>query len=211
MVPPVLAGVGAVARECTTRVRGVARVTGPAAATVGLVSSATPAPTPRIPYTDEVRALWGSSDAVGFLRTWVSGQVPQGPHAEHTGNRLVEVTGPGRIVMEWTPGTNLSNLTGGLHGGYLSLVCDEAAGLAAASLGERFVPMITLDLDVTFLRPGTISATHRVEGTVLHGGRQRVVSEATVYTPDGKLAVSARGSFIPNTRFVEQLKAHEEV
>jgi uncharacterized protein (TIGR00369 family) len=171
------------------------------------MTSATPAPAPRIPYTEAVRALWSSHDAVGFLRTWISGEVPQGPHAEHTGNRLVEVAGPGRVVMAWTPGANLSNLTGGLHGGYLSLVCDEAAGIAAASLGERFVPMITLDLDVTFLRPGVIGRAHRVEGTVLHGGRQRVVSEATVYTHDGKLAVSARGSFIPNTRFVEALQA----
>jgi uncharacterized protein (TIGR00369 family) len=170
------------------------------------MTSATPPPTPRIPYTDAVRALWSGHDAVGFLRTWVRGEVPQGPHAEHTGNRLVEVPGPGRVVMEWTPGTQLSNLTGGLHGGYLALVCKGAPGLPPASLGERFVPMITLDLDVTFLRPGTIGRPHRIEGAVLHGGRQRVVSEATVLTPEGKLAVSARGSFIPNTRFVESLR-----
>jgi hypothetical protein len=32
-----------------------------------------------------------------------------------------------------------------------------------------------------------------------------------VLTPEGKLCVSARGSFVPNTRFVEQLQAQGEV
>lgn len=170
-------------------------------------ASGSPAAPPRIPITGEVAALWESSDAVGFLRAWVSGQVPQGAHAEHTGNRLVEVPGAGSVVMAWTPGPQLANLTGGVHGGYLALVCDEAAGLAAVSTGRRYVPMITLDLDVTYLRPAVLGQQHRVEGSVLHAGRQRVVSEARVLTPQGKLAVSARGSFIPNAAFVERLQA----
>lgn len=165
-----------------------------------------PRAAPRIALTGAVAELWASLDAVGFLRTWTTGQVPQGRHAEHTGNRLVEVPEPGVVVMTWTPGPQLANLTGGLHGGYLSLVCDEAAGIAAASAGRgRFVPMITLDLDVTFLRPGVIGQAHRVEGRVLHARRQRVVSEATILTPEGKLAVSARGSFIPNASFAERM------
>ena len=171
------------------------------------MTSSSPAGQPRIPITGRVAKLWASTDAVGFLRSWTTGDVPQGPHAEHTGNRLVEVPEAGSVVMVWTPGPQLANLTGGVHGGYLSLVCDEAAGLAAASTGERFVPMITLDLDVTYLRPAVTGAEHRVEGSVLHAGRQRIVSEARVLTPEGKLAVSARGSFIPNSRFVERLQA----
>jgi uncharacterized protein (TIGR00369 family) len=166
-----------------------------------------PAGQPRIPLTGSVLALWGSNDAVGFLRAWVTGEVPQGAHGEHTGNRMVEVPGAGSVVMAWTPGPQLANLTGGVHGGYLALVCDEAAGLAAASTGQRFVPMITLDLDVTYLRPAVLGQQHRVEGAVLHAGRQRIVSEARILTPQGKLAVSARGSFVPNSGFVERLQA----
>lgn len=168
-----------------------------------------PSAQPRIPLTGPVVELWSRTDAVGFLRAWVTGEVPQGSHAEHTGNLLTEVSGPGQVVMEWTPGPQLANLTGGVHGGYLALVCDEAAGLAATSTGERWIPMITLDLDVTFLRPASIGQAHRVEGSVLHAGRQRIVSEARVLTPDGKLAVSARGSFIPNARFAESLQRED--
>jgi uncharacterized protein (TIGR00369 family) len=165
---------------------------------------------PRIPLTGDVAALWASTDGAGFLRAWATGDVPQGRHAEHTGNRVIEVPGPGSVVMEWTPGPQLANLTGGVHGGYIALVCDEAAGLAAASTGERWTPMITLDLDITYLRPALTGAVHRVEGSVLHGGRQRLVSEARIHTPEGKLAATARGSFVPNTRFVEQLQRQQQ-
>jgi uncharacterized protein (TIGR00369 family) len=156
---------------------------------------------PRVPIEDETAELWRSTDAVGFLRAWTTGQVDQGGHAEHTGNRLVEVPGAGSVVMTWTPGHQLANLSGAVHGGYLALVCDEAAGLAAASTGERFIPMLTLDLDITYLRPGTVDAAHRVEGQVLHAGKARIVSEARIYTPGGKLAATARGSFLPNKAF----------
>jgi uncharacterized protein (TIGR00369 family) len=156
---------------------------------------------PRVPITDEAARLWASTDAVGFLRGWTTGDVDQGDHARHTGNVLVEVPRPGFVVMAWTPGPQLANLSGAVHGGYLALVCDEAAGLAAASTGERFIPMLTLDLDVTYLRPGVVDEEHRVEGEVLHKGRARIVSEARILRPDGKLAVSARGSFLPNAAF----------
>lgn len=160
---------------------------------------------PRVPLDGPVAELWAQLDGVAFLRAWTTGEVPQGQHAEHSGNRLVDVPGPGEVVMEWTPGPQLANLTGGVHGGYLALVCDEAAGLAASSTGARWTPMITLDLDITYLRPATIGRPHRLEGSVLHHGRQRIVSEARVLTPGGKLAVSARGSFIPNRSFAESL------
>jgi uncharacterized protein (TIGR00369 family) len=152
--------------------------------------------------SDEVAELWRATDAVGFLRGWTSGVVDQGPHADHTGSVLVEVPAPGQVVMRWQPGQQLANLSGAVHGGYLALVCDEAAGLAAASTGERFIPMLTLDLDVTYLRPAIVDAEHRIEGTVLHTGRARIVSEARVLRPDGKLAATARGSFLPNKAFV---------
>lgn len=163
--------------------------------------------TPRIAFSDEVAQLWSSNDAVGFLRAWTLGRVPQGDHVEHTGNRLVEVPRPGSVVMEWTPGPQLANLSGAVHGGYVALVCDEAAGLASASTGERFIPMLTLDLDVTFLRPAAPGEPHRVEGEVLQAGRQRVVADVRVLLPGGGLAATARGSFVPNARFVERVVA----
>ncbi|MDT7537061.1 MAG: hypothetical protein QOI82_646 [Actinomycetota bacterium] len=156
---------------------------------------------PRVRITDEALELWRTTDAVGFLRSWTTGAVDQGSHAQHTGNRLVEVTGPGEVVMSWNPGQQLANLSGAVHGGYLALVCDEACGLASASTGERFIPMLTLELDVTFLRPAVIDEVHRVEGSVVHAGRARIVTDARIFRPDGKLAATARGSFLPNKAF----------
>ncbi|MDT7538209.1 MAG: hypothetical protein QOI82_1794 [Actinomycetota bacterium] len=156
---------------------------------------------PRVRITDEALELWRTTDAVGFLRSWTTGAVDQGSHAQHTGNRLVEVSGPGEVVMSWHPGQQLANLSGAVHGGYLALVCDEACGLASASTGERFIPMLTLELDVTFLRPAVIDEVHRVEGSVVHAGRARIVTDARIFRPDGKLAATARGSFLPNKAF----------
>ena len=156
---------------------------------------------PRVPITAETAELWRTSDAVAFLRSWTTGAVDQGDHAKHTGNVLTEVPEAGRVVMTWTPGPQLANLSGNVHGGYFALVCDEALGLASASTGERFIPMLTLDLSVTYLRPGQVGAPHRVEGQVVHRGRARIVTEGRIFTPEGKLAATARGSFLPNAAF----------
>ena len=157
--------------------------------------------TARIPVDGPTAEVWGRTDAVGFLTAWTTGEVPQGQHAEHTGNRLVQVVGPGSLVFTWLPGPQLANLSGAVHGGYLALVCDEAAGIAAASTGPRFIPMLTLDIDVVFLRAGLVGVEHRVEGTVLHGGRTRTVAEARVLDPQGRLVATARGSFVANRAF----------
>jgi uncharacterized protein (TIGR00369 family) len=66
--------------------------------------------------------------------------------------------------------------------------------------------MLTLDLDVTYLRPGLVGQEHRVEGTELHPGRTRVVSECRILTADGTLITTARGSFVPNARFAELVR-----
>ena len=162
---------------------------------------------PRVPITAETAELWRRSDAVAFLRSWTTGAVDQGDHAKHTGNVLTEVPAAGRVVMTWTPGPQLANLSGNVHGGYIALVCDEACGLASASTGERFIPMLTLDLSVTYLRPATVDAPHRVEGEVVHRGRARMVTDARVYTPQGKLAATARGTFLPNAAFAAAYEA----
>jgi uncharacterized protein (TIGR00369 family) len=162
---------------------------------------------PRVPITDAYVRAWTAHDAVGFVRSWTTGAIDQGPHTEHTGNRVAEVPGPGELVMHWTPTPALANLSGNVHGGYIALVCDEAAGVAAATTGEKFVPMLTLDLDVTYLRPAVVGQLHRVEGSVLHAGGTRTVAEARIWTPGGKLAATARGSFVQNRAFVAMVQA----
>ena len=162
---------------------------------------------PRVPITDAYVRAWTENDAVGFVRSWTTGAIDQGPHTAHTGNVVAEVPGPGELVMHWTPTPALANLSGNVHGGYIALVCDEAAGVAAATTGEKFVPMLTLDLDITYLRPAVAGQLHRVEGSVVHAGRTRTVAEARILTPGGKLAATARGSFVQNTAFVELVRA----
>ncbi len=42
---------------------------------------------------------------------------------------------------------------------------------------------------------------------MLHAGRTRVVSECRILSVDAKLLTTARGSFVPNARFVEMVQA----
>lgn len=92
---------------------------------------------PRVPITDAAAELWARTGAVGFLRGRTTGEVSQGAHAVHTGNVLVEVPGPGELVMHGTPTPQLANLSGAVHGGCIAMVCDEAAGTAASSTDGR--------------------------------------------------------------------------
>lgn len=192
-------------REHTTPRRTVTRVTPRDRIPLGTVRPVQ-AP-PRVPITDAYVQAWQDNDAVGFVRLWATGVIDQGPHTAHTGNRVAEVPGPGELVMHWTPTPALANLSGNVHGGYVALVCDEAAGIAGATTGEKFVPMLTLDLDITYLRPAVVGQLHRVEGSVVHAGRARSVVESRIFTPAGKLAATARGSFLPNSAFVETVRA----
>ncbi len=149
----------------------------------------------------DVLERWRRIDELGFAAAFAQGVLPRGPLSEHTGLRLSEVPGPGRLVFTWTPGPHLANGGGIVHGGYLAMVLDDAAGLAIATREDRFSPSLTTDLSVTYVRPGVIGAEHRVEGEVLHAGRSRLVADARVLGPDGALVATGRGSFVPNRAF----------
>jgi uncharacterized protein (TIGR00369 family) len=140
---------------------------------------------------------WAARSGLELLQLWTKGAFPPPAHVEPVGLSLVEAS-EGRLVASWTPPPALANPLGIVHGGYLCLVCDDAAGLAAATLGDRFRPQLTLDLHVEFVRPAMTGATYRVEGTVAHGGRSRTVADAEVRDAQNRLLCRAHGSFTPH-------------
>jgi uncharacterized protein (TIGR00369 family) len=140
---------------------------------------------------------WPVRSGLEMVQMWAKGIFPAPDHAGPVGLTLVEAT-EGRLVAAWTPPAALANPLGIVHGGYLCLVCDDAAGLAAATLGDRFRPQLTLDLHVEFVRPALTGATYRVEGTVAHGGKSRTVADASVLDDQDRLLCRAHGSFTPH-------------
>lgn len=146
-------------------------------------------------------ALWDTADAAEFIRAVGEGRVPRSPHQEHAGLRIVDAT-HGHVELEWFPRAHICNRAGIVHGGYLAIVLDDAAGLAGASIGERFVPMLTMDLRIEYLRPALPDTPYRAIGTLVHSGKTRTVADARVEDADGKLLARASGSFTPNRAFL---------
>ncbi len=118
-------------------------------------------------------------------------------HARFMGIELV-AAGRAGLELRWQPGAALASPIGLVHGGYTAAVLDDAAGLACATFQDDFRPMVTLDLRIDYLRGVAPGGTYRARGAVVHPGRQRMLAQATLHAPDGRLAAHAVGSFLPH-------------
>ena len=98
---------------------------------------------------------------------------------------LAELTMPVDPVKH----TNLYNMA---HGGALASVADTAMGVACASLGRR---VVTLDLNMNFLKASAGGTEVRAVGRVIHNGRQTLVVECDVLGANNVVLVKARGTF----------------
>src|SRR5215211_5199411 len=145
--------------------------------------------------TDLFAERWSHHSALDMLRFWAAGEFAPPPHAAAAGLVITAAPEPGVLEMRWQPPVHLANPAGVVHGGYISLVCDDAAGLAAASFGERFRPPMTLDLHVSFLRPAHIGDRYTVRGTVVHRGSQRILADASIVDGQQRLIARAQGTF----------------
>ena len=99
--------------------------------------------------------------------------------------------GMAEVSMPIDPASH-TNLYGVSHGGSLASVADTVMGVACASLGRR---VVTLDLNMNFIKAAPADTEVRAIGKILHNGRQTLVAECDVLGVEGKLLVKARGTF----------------
>lgn len=99
--------------------------------------------------------------------------------------------GLAELSMPIDPATH-TNLYGVSHGGSLASLADTAMGVACASLGRR---VVTLDLNVNFIKAAAADTEVRAVGKVVHNGRQTLVVECDVIGVESKLLAKARGTF----------------
>jgi uncharacterized protein (TIGR00369 family) len=107
------------------------------------------------------------------------------------GYRMVEM-GAGRSVVTWTPGDNVGNPMGFVHGGFVGVLVDDVAGMALSSLLTDWRPFPTASLHVDFLRGIRVGDTVECRGMVVRIGRRLSVADTTVKHADGQLL--ARGT-----------------
>jgi len=87
---------------------------------------------------------------------------------------------------------NSMNAMGGIHGAFLYLMGDRAAGMLARSIGGTFV---TLDSTFRFLRDGRDAKVLVAEGSIIKRGRTITIVRAQVKVENTD-TILAEGEFI---------------
>lgn len=144
--------------------------------------------------------LWQSRSGIDVIKGIASGELPSAPHAARVGLTMVEAVA-GRIELTWRPTAEVANPQGNIHGGYVAMVLDDACCMSAVTLQDSFVPMLTLSLNIDYLRVVRPGESYAVTGTVVHAGKRRTVTRATIADTEGSAIAQATGSVTPNLAF----------
>ncbi len=122
-----------------------------------------------------------------MLEAMIEGRFPSPPMARTLDFLLAEI-GDGVAVFEGTPGPDLLNPLGSVHGGWALTLIDSAAGCALHTRLPAGVGYTTVETKVNMtraIRPD--DGKVRCEGRVLSQGRQIATAEARLLPTDGKL------------------------
>ena len=112
------------------------------------------------------------------------------------GFRVVEIE-EGRVVFAGSPGPEVYNPIGTVHGGYAATLLDSACGCAVQSKLTGRQGYTTLELKIAYHRAMTDSTGPvRAEGKVVTIGRRAAFAEATLTGLDGRLYASATSTLL---------------
>lgn len=112
------------------------------------------------------------------------------------GFQLIEI-GEGRVVFEGTPGREVYNPIGVVHGGYAATLLDSACGCAVHTMLGADQAYSTLELKVSYHRAMTeATGPVRAIGNVISLGRRAAFSEAKLTDANGRLYASATSTLI---------------
>ena len=105
--------------------------------------------------------------------------------------------GKSELTMPVDPAkhTNLYNVA---HGGALASLADTAMGVACATLGRR---VVTLELNMNFIKAPEPGTTIRGLGRVVHNGSRTLVVECEILGAADVLLGKARGTFFVAGKF----------
>lgn len=131
----------------------------------------------------DIRSLSG----LDALRAVAAGTLP-GPTIAHTLHFRLISADHGRVIFRGTPGDDVLNPVGMVHGGWYGAILDSALGCAVHSSlapGEGYV---TVEYKVNLTRAIPPGMEVEVVGTLQHRGRTTGVASAEMHgVEDGKL------------------------
>jgi uncharacterized protein (TIGR00369 family) len=112
------------------------------------------------------------------------------------GFKVVEIE-EGRVVFAGTPGREVYNPIGAVHGGYAATLLDSACGCAVHSKLAADQAYTTLELKVSYHKGMTAETGEvRAEGRVIQMGRRAAFAEAKLTDAAGRLLASATSTLL---------------
>lgn len=149
----------------------------------------------------EAADLWNTLSGAELIQAMADGRFPQISDVNDHIGQVITAAGPGRVEIAWSPSERLCNPGGRVHGGYIAMILDNAVCLAGASACEHFMPMLTLNLNIDYLREVKADETFTVVGTCVHPGRTRMVANAVITDGRGRPVAQASAAVLPNQAF----------
>ncbi|MFI0357019.1 PaaI family thioesterase [Actinomadura sp. 9N407] len=150
---------------------------------------------------DTTADLWNTLTGAELIQAMSEGRFPEISEVNtHIGQKIRKAE-PGLVEIDWHPGERLTNPGGTVHGGYIAMILDNAVCLAGSSTCDHFMPMLTLNLNVDYLRGVQAGEPYTVTGTCVHPGRTRLVSNAVITDAAGRPVAQASASVLANQAF----------
>ncbi|GAB3494792.1 PaaI family thioesterase [Amycolatopsis cihanbeyliensis] len=143
-------------------------------------------------------------DGLGMLTGVAEGRIPHPDSYRRIGLRVTGAE-PGTVRLDWTPTAAARNFAGGVDGGCIATVFDQACCNTAASRCEHCVPMVTLSLSVDYFAPLAVGEHYRVLGDLVHPGRRRMVAHARILDTTGTVLAHATAAVVPDSSFPDRI------
>lgn len=136
-----------------------------------------------LPSTQEITSMSG----LEFMQAMLDGRISGPPIAQTLGYRLHAVE-KGRVVFRGTPGFNVTNPMGTVHGGWYGTLLDSAMACAVMSQVPSGSAYTTLEYKINITRAIPLDTEIDCIGIVDHTGRSTGVAHGEIRgVKDGRL------------------------
>lgn len=104
--------------------------------------------------------------------------------------------GEGEATFEMLVDERHLRTLGILHGGVTATLLDTALGFAAVTVAPDDHFVVTVQLNVNFIRPAWKSEQLHASGRVRHSGQKTAVAEGDIHTAEGTLIATGTATFL---------------
>lgn len=136
---------------------------------------------------------WTTEDEIAWNRT--------NPFRQFLGVEIQWVGDDGRSEISLPITENLLQAYGMVHGGIYCVLIDTVLGTGVRSVFQSDAGPLTVDLNVSFLRPTGMGRIY-ARSEIVKAGRKVVVGTADVVDAAGRKLATGRGSFLLRERGV---------